>query len=75
MTHSSRRFRSARSSRKRHSGQVLLVAVLLMIVIAVLGSTFAAVVFSAQVRPTSLVPSADHQIIARADLWPRPASA
>lgn len=60
MTHSHRRC----LSRNRRSGQILLIAVLLMIVIAVIGSTFAAIAFSTQIHPATLAPAAQHQTIA-----------
>ncbi len=66
MTHSLRRPRRTHHLRQksRHNGQVLLVAVVLMIVIAVLGSTCAALLVSAQLRPAPLGPSANCQTVA-----------
>ncbi len=65
-----------RSSRTRRSGQVLLIAVLLMIVIAVIGSTFAALMFSVSLRPAPLIPTTEHrQIIAWVAPTPPSASA
>ena len=55
---------SHRRSRSRRSGQILLVAVLLMIVIAVLGSTFAALLVSAHVNRPIWTPQETRQTIA-----------
>ena len=57
-------------SRRARTGQVLLIAVLLMIVVAVLGSTFAAVMLRVEVTP---IPA--HRKFARLELAPLPTDA
>ena len=55
---------SYRRSRQRRDGQILLVAVLMMIVIAVIGSSFAVVLLSGQVHLESFRSTPKTQITA-----------